>query len=724
MKTFGVIIILIALKEIKPEASEKHFVSYFDCNVMSDTEIYSINTVPKCDLEPETLSVAPVKFSINIRQHVQKTEGTRCRLNEHLFSWNCMDKHTDGFTKINDVGKITKPHALTGRQCKDADKDKKIDITVVNAWGESHKYHKGTYSPTFKYDEKTTEIHMIGEAKWGGKSYNGDCSWGTAYQYTTESFMEKINLTYHAQTGDVLDVSGFKLACKYSEGECDANSVDAFAYFWDIDDNCVLVKQQEAIGKMVKWQGRYFIISEKPAMKVEIKPSKRHFCNSDKDFFQTNFLDLFIDYEGGYDVFTGARRISIKHTELNEDKFVSFDNLRLQVNDTVVNAKGEEVELQVNNRLNQAVKIDFVNHRISEKMHEVELESLKRDCELERTQILTILMLAVENERLAGYMLTGNRSTFLEVDGATAWLFKCKKELAPLNLQNRCYDRIPIETLDGKLKFVDPITRQLTNIAKVVECEEGNYFQLDPEIRDSWFKIGPDLAKVTPPLEFTPRNLHQKKKFDPYSLANSDLYSQEQQQKFWDKIVSAQQGDYVMKNLVSNIIYNPVSGETVNLQKRGSSILFGPQLSPYYLDNFLSPDFFGLEFISHFGIVCYWLEKLGIFFACFLFLKLILEVLISLYRALELKTVTHGTVTFGRTLLYGFFNLAHLGIFTPIFKTDDNPEDRIKLKAVDQKIASAPVETEMYSVIQNGHEKLYPDSSEIPVSQMTTFSYP
>ena len=55
MKTFGVIIILIALKEIKPEASEKHFVSYFDCNVMSNTEIYSINTVPKCDLEPETI---------------------------------------------------------------------------------------------------------------------------------------------------------------------------------------------------------------------------------------------------------------------------------------------------------------------------------------------------------------------------------------------------------------------------------------------------------------------------------------------------------------------------------------------------------------------------------------------------------------------------------------------------------------------------------------------
>ena len=40
-------------------------------------------------------------------------------------------------------------------------------------------------------------------------------------------------------------------------------------------------------------------------------------------------------------------------------------------------------------------------------------------CEQKRTQILTILMLSMENLRLAGYMLTRNRSMFLSTDGRT-----------------------------------------------------------------------------------------------------------------------------------------------------------------------------------------------------------------------------------------------------------------------------------------------------------------
>ena len=43
---------------------------------------------------------------------------------------------------------------------------------------------------------------------------------------------------------------------------------------------------------------------------------------------------------------------------------------------------------------------------------------LQSHCELERTQMLTILMLAMQNTRLAGYMLTGNRSMFLDTDGS------------------------------------------------------------------------------------------------------------------------------------------------------------------------------------------------------------------------------------------------------------------------------------------------------------------
>ena len=39
-------------------------------------------------------------------------------------------------------------------------------------------------------------------------------------------------------------------------------------------------------------------------------------------------------------------------------------------------------------------------------------------CELDRTQKQMILMQAIQNNRLAGYMLTGNRSMFLDTDGS------------------------------------------------------------------------------------------------------------------------------------------------------------------------------------------------------------------------------------------------------------------------------------------------------------------
>ena len=45
---------------------------------------------------------------------------------------------------------------------------------------------------------------------------------------------------------------------------------------------------------------------------------------------------------------------------------------------------------------------------------------LQNQCELERTQVLTILMLALQNLRLADYMLTGKKSMFLDTDGSVA----------------------------------------------------------------------------------------------------------------------------------------------------------------------------------------------------------------------------------------------------------------------------------------------------------------
>ena len=54
-----------------------------------------------------------------------------------------------------------------------------------------------------------------------------------------------------------------------------------------------------------------------------------------------------------------------------------------------------------------------------------EINTLHTVCELERTQLLAILAKLVKNPHLAGFLLTGNRSIFLYVEGSTAWLYDC-----------------------------------------------------------------------------------------------------------------------------------------------------------------------------------------------------------------------------------------------------------------------------------------------------------
>ena len=86
------------------------------------------------------------------------------------------------------------------------------------------------------------------------------------------------------------------------------------------------------------------------------------------------------------------------------------------------------------------------------------IQVLKNLCEQERTQILTVLMLSMENPRLVGYMLTGNRSMFLSTDGSLAWLYHCTLIHSPPHVMNQCYGKIPI-FYKIAIFFVDPITR-------------------------------------------------------------------------------------------------------------------------------------------------------------------------------------------------------------------------------------------------------------------------
>ena len=73
---------------------------------------------------------------------------------------------------------------------------------------------------------------------------------------------------------------------------------------------------------------------------------------------------------------------------------------------------------------------------------------------------------------MAGYLLTGNRSNFVHVEGSSLWLYECKNHLSPLYTHDsQCFDKIPIYYQDD-LYYVDPVSRQTYNFASTIPVME------------------------------------------------------------------------------------------------------------------------------------------------------------------------------------------------------------------------------------------------------------
>ena len=77
------------------------------------------------------------------------------------------------------------------------------------------------------------------------------------------------------------------------------------------------------------------------------------------------------------------------------------------------------------------MKLEHTISRIFQEMSLSELETLHQLCELERTQVLQSLALAVLKIPYAGYFLSGNRSNFLGYGGNILWFYSCTKKVSP-----------------------------------------------------------------------------------------------------------------------------------------------------------------------------------------------------------------------------------------------------------------------------------------------------
>ena len=114
----------------------------------------------------------------------------------------------------------------------------------------------------------------------------------------------------------------------------------------------------------------------------------------------------------------------------------------------------------------------------------------------------------------------------------------------------------------------------------------------------------------------------------------------------------------------------------------------------------ISHSYFKNQFMDTFGSVAYVLEFCGIFFSCFLFIKLIVDLIVMLLR------LTGVSLGFGKTLLSGSYNFLLTSILTSVF----NPQAPL-LQALEPEPISTRIEDETRDPADENKKKeqlLYP----------------
>ena len=126
----------------------------------------------------------------------------------------------------------------------------------------------------------------------------------------------------------------------------------------------------------------------------------------------------------------------------------------------------------ISNEAHINTEIDYSFNQVFKIMSVAEFNTLHTICEVERTQLLTILAMSVKNPQLAGFLLTQKRSNFLYVEGSTAWINDCPHHISPLYIAERRYDKVLVNYLNTVM-YVDTITRQTFEYVNQKPCKNN-----------------------------------------------------------------------------------------------------------------------------------------------------------------------------------------------------------------------------------------------------------
>ena len=256
--------------------------------------------------------------------------------------------------------------------------------------------------------------------------------------------------------------------------------------------------------------------------------------------------------------------------------------------------------------------------------------------------------------------------------------------------------------LKNAIFFVDPVTRQTYPDPQVQNCSDRikNLFQFDIEDENSWFTITPTLEHRKRPAVFGPKDVTPVSRRAFGGAGDAGIYTRAQLSEFWDNILISAASRKALQKFSRELI---VPNTAIHGPEQYS--YYAPR-TDFYVDKMISHRYFKNQFMDTFGSVAYDLEFCGIYFFCFLFVKLIVDLIVMILRHVEIIRLTGASLGFGKTLLSASYNLFLTSIPTSVF----NPQAPI-LQALEPEPMPTRIEDETRDPANENRKKeehLYP----------------
>ena len=305
-----------------------------------------------------------------------------------------------------------------------------------------------------------------------------------------------------------------------------------------------------------------------------------------------------------------------------------------------------------------------------------ELETLHQLCELERRQILQSLAQAVLKIAYAGYLLSGNRSKFIDYERNKLWYYTCTKKVSPLYVfeDERCVERIPI-FYKNKEHFVDTLSPRIcfwdTSVPSGSE-NSHNVVQINPD-EDKYYLFTPYPTLMQPLKKFLPertRAIARNPNIDLQSIgiySKSDIRHHIRTQQFQELItkidtIQRQSIDQNLRKLAETAgfpdIYAKDHGGYFK-DIKDYIYLYGKKYRPQDLSPITIFSFVKLknELLAFLGWPSYILERLTILYAKFDFLGFLFSLLKQIYNTCAIHTQVNKQASIARMIFAGFFGI-------------------------------------------------------------------